>query len=173
MAGGQSSRQPNPMKLKLAGGQRRSAIAHGQSSQQADTKNLTNGQACRLDVIKTFTDNFYDVRNPSSFSTYEKLYRTAKTQSGVEPSNVKSWFEQQDAYTLHKHVQKRFPRNPYTVNNIMDLWEADLVDVQSLAKHNDGHRYLLTVIDVFTKYLHIVPLKSKPRNLSLKRLKRF
>jgi len=43
----------------------------------------------------------------------------------------------------------------------MDLWEADLVDVQALAKHNDGHRYLLTVIDDFTKYLHIVPLKSK------------
>ena len=43
----------------------------------------------------------------------------------------------------------------------MDVWESDLVDVQSLAKHNDGHRYLLTVIDVFSKFLLIVPLKSK------------
>jgi transposase InsO family protein len=43
----------------------------------------------------------------------------------------------------------------------MDVWECDLVDVQSLAKHNDGYRFLLTVIDVFSKYLHIVPLKSK------------
>ena len=43
----------------------------------------------------------------------------------------------------------------------MDVWESDLVDVQSLAKHNDGHRYLLTVIDVYSKSLHIVPLKSK------------
>ena len=41
----------------------------------------------------------------------------------------------------------------------MDVWESGLVDVQSLAKHNDGHRYLLTVIDVFSKFLHIVPLK--------------
>jgi len=41
----------------------------------------------------------------------------------------------------------------------MDLWETDLLDVQALAKHNNGHRYLLTVIDVFTIYLHIVPLK--------------
>ena len=49
----------------------------------------------------------------------------------------------------------------------MDVWEADLVEVQALAKHNDGHRYLLTVIDVFTKYLHIVPLKSKtPKAIS-------
>jgi len=43
----------------------------------------------------------------------------------------------------------------------LDVFEADLVDVQSLAKHNDNHRYLLTVIDVFSKYLHILPLKSK------------
>ena len=71
----------------------------------------------------------------SSFSTFQKLYSTAKAQRGVEPSTVKSWLEQQDAYTLHKPVRKRFPRNPYTVNNIMDLWEADLVDVHSLAKH--------------------------------------
>jgi len=136
-------------------------MAGGQRSRQADTKKLGDGQACRLDAIKNFTNNFYDLRNPCSFSTNEKPYRTAKTQSGVEPSAVKSWLEQQDAYTLHKPIRKRFLRNPYTVNKIMDLWEANLVDVQSLAKHNDGHRYLLTVIDVFTKYLHIVPLKSK------------
>ena len=38
------------------------------------------------------------------------------------------------------------------------------MDVQSFAKHNDDHRYLLTVIDVFSKFLHIVPLKSKTGN---------
>ena len=141
VGGGQSLRQTDTS-LKLAGSQTdwRSAMPGGQSSRQTDTQKLADGQAYRLDAIKNFTNNFYDPRNPCTFSTYEKLYRTAKTQSGVEPSAVKSWLEQQDAYTLHKPVRKRFPRNPYTVNNIMDLWEADLVDVQSLAKHNDDHR---------------------------------
>ena len=49
-------------------------------------------------------------------------------------------------------MKKRFPRNPYSVTNVMDVWECDLVDVQSLGKFNDGHRYILTVIDVFSKY---------------------
>ena len=35
------------------------------------------------------------------------------------------------------------------------------MDVQSLGKFNDGHKYILTVIDVFSKYLHMVPLKVK------------
>jgi len=109
-----------------------------------------------LDVIK---DLYFDPSGETSFGSYGKLLRKAKTLPGVEPSAVKPWLEQQDAYNVHKPVRKRFPRNPYTLSNILDLWEADLVDVQSLANHNDGHRNLLTVIDVFTKYLHIVPLK--------------
>jgi len=43
----------------------------------------------------------------------------------------------------------------------VDVFECDLVDVQALSKYNDGYKYLLTVIDVFSKFLHIVRLKSK------------
>jgi hypothetical protein len=46
------------------------------------------------------------------------------------------------------------------VNNINDVWESDLVDVQGLIKYNDGVKYLLTVVNVFSKFLHI-PLKRK------------
>ena len=35
------------------------------------------------------------------------------------------------------------------------------MDVQALSRHNDRVKYLLTVIDVFKKFLHMVPLKSK------------
>jgi hypothetical protein len=38
---------------------------------------------------------------------------------------------------------------------------SNLVDVQCLIKHNDGVKYLLTVIHVFPKFLHIVPLLTK------------
>ena len=43
----------------------------------------------------------------------------------------------------------------------MDVRECDLVDVQRLSKYNSGVSYLLSVIDVFSKYLHVVPLNSK------------
>ena len=43
----------------------------------------------------------------------------------------------------------------------MDVWECDLVDVQAISRHNDSVKYLLTLIDVFLKFLHMVPLKSK------------
>ena len=75
-------------------------------------------------------DDYYDPLQEAGFSTLEKIKRAAK-QTGIakKPSQVKSWFEKQDAYTLHRPVRKRFPRNPYSVNNIMDVRECDLVAV--------------------------------------------
>jgi hypothetical protein len=43
----------------------------------------------------------------------------------------------------------------------MDVREWDRVDVQGLAKFNDSFIYLLTVIDVFSKFLHVLPLRVK------------
>jgi hypothetical protein len=42
----------------------------------------------------------------------------------------------------------------------MEVWEFDLLDVQSLAKYNDMQRYILYVNDVFSKYLHLISVKT-------------
>jgi len=48
----------------------------------------------------------------------------------------------QNTYTWHKPVRKMFPRNPYTVRNIDDVWEMDLGDLSSLSKYNKKYKYL-------------------------------
>ena len=108
------------------------------------------------------SDLYYDPAKPSAFSTFKKLKNAAKqSKLGKKPGEIKSWLEMQEPYTLHKPLRRRFPRNPYTVNNLFDLWECDLVNVQAFSKSNDNYKYLLRVIDVFSKFLHIVPPKSK------------
>jgi transposase InsO family protein len=62
---------------------------------------------------------------------------------------------------MHRPVRKRFHRNPYDITNVMDVREYNLMNVKSLSKYNDKYKYLLSVIDVFSKFLHIVPLRSK------------
>ena len=89
---------------------------------------------------------YYNPEKPSVFSTVNKL-SAALTKKNK--SDVRAWLEHQDAYTMHRPVTKIFLRNPYTVSNVMDLWECDLLDMQSLAKYNDKYRYILSVIDVF------------------------
>ena len=40
-------------------------------------------------------------------------------------------------------------------------WQADLADMQGIARQNGGMSYLLTVIDVFSKFAWVVPVYSK------------
>ena len=42
-----------------------------------------------------------------------------------------------------------------------NTWGVDLADMQLISKHNKGIRYLLCVIDLFSKYAWVVPLKDK------------
>ena len=67
----------------------------------------------------------------------------------------------QDTYTLHKPARRNFKRNRIIVGGIDEQWQMDLADMQSLKQYNDGYRYLLVCIDVFSKYAWIVPIKSK------------
>ena len=103
---------------------------------------------------------YYDPAKPSGFATLKILQEAARqTKLGKNSGELLSWLLTQDTYTLHRPVRRTFPRNPYTVNNLFDVWECDLIDVQAFGKFNDNYKFLLTVIDVFSKYLHIVPLK--------------
>ena len=56
----------------------------------------------------------------------------------------------QDTYTFHKPVWYRFKRNRVVVGAIDEQREANLVIMDSLNKHNNGFKYILTVIHVLT-----------------------
>ena len=65
------------------------------------------------------------------------------------------------ANELHKPIRRKFMKRTVFAKNVDDIWTADLVDMQQFAKNNKGVKYLLTVIDVFSKYGWIIPLKTK------------
>ena len=89
---------------------------------------------------------YYNPEQPAAFSSVAKLVKATKNKT----KDVQEWLSAQDTYTLHKVARKRFPRNPYTLTNIDDVWEADLADLTSLVKYNNGYKYLLNVI-----YFHV------------------
>ena len=63
--------------------------------------------------------------------------------------------------SLAKMYLDRFRRRRTYAKGINDLFQADLVDMSAMARQNDGNRYLLTCIDVFSKRAWAVPLKNK------------
>ena len=74
---------------------------------------------------------------------------------------MKQFLRKQDAYTLHKKVIYKFPRNRIYVSKIDEIWQIDLVQLDQYKKDNDGYSYLLTAICSLSRYAWAVPLKNK------------
>jgi len=62
---------------------------------------------------------------------------------------------------LHKPAIKKFQRRRVTVKRIDEIFGADLVDMNEWKNDNNKIRYILTVIDVFSKFAWAIPLKDK------------
>lgn len=103
---------------------------------------------------------YYDLKNPAGLASEKKLVTEAK-KFGFSKDDVHKWLQEQDTYTLHKPVRRNYRRSRYYLLAIGDLYQADLADMSSLARWNGGVKYLLVLIDCFSKFLWIFPAKQK------------
>lgn len=105
---------------------------------------------------------YHDAGSEGGYSSVAKLHRLARERGlKVSRKQVRDWLKSEVTYTLHFPARRRFKRNPVVASAVGELCQADLVDMQAFASENDGFKYLLTFIDVFSKMAFAVPIKSK------------
>ncbi len=115
------------------------------------------GKSVILEMEQKLRAIYYDPKNPAGFSSVSKLAKA----SGYSEAKVKTWLKAQPTYTLHRQARKRYPTRKYIVHDIDEQWQADLADVSLISKENDDIRFLLTVVDIFSRYAWVRPCKSK------------
>src|SRR5277367_4926729 len=108
-------------------------------------------------MVDKLKEIYYDPSHPASYGGVAKL----SAASGLSQKAVKDWLRSQAAYTLHKAARVRFTSRKYHVSGMDHQWQMDLVDMQAYAADNDGFKYILTVIDMFSRYAWAVAIKSK------------
>ena len=106
--------------------------------------------------------------HPTAFSGITNLSQFHKipTQKAVKILDGVS------SYSIHREVKRPRQRNPFFVYNRRDHVQADLIEVGQLAESNDGIRYLLTAIDMFSKFAVCVPMKNKRQDTAIEALKK-
>ena len=92
----------------------------------------------------------------NTINTKQKLGLGVKKKNA---KNLDTW--EALANELHKPIKRNFTKRRVIAHNVDDIWCSDLVDMQKLSKWNRGYKYLLMVLDLFSKYGWIVPLKTK------------
>ena len=117
------------------------------------------------DIKQLLESIYFEPSNEGSFGGVQRLYKKAKTlQKTIQKHDIIKFLKNQDAYTHHKDIIRKFPRQAVIVSGIDSQWQADLVVLPDLIAYNDGYVNILTVIDIFSKYAWAIPLKDKTAN---------
>ena len=95
-------------------------------------------------------------KKPRKFS-----WRYRINEGSTKKNKTKKWLSGQLAYSLNKPMLKRFQTRAYKTYGIDDLWQMDLMEMIPYSKINKGNKYILTCIDVFSRFARAVPVKSK------------
>lgn len=96
--------------------------------------------------------------HPIAYSGINNVYNYYNRQ--VPLIKIKKLLSGNEGYTLHKELHKQ-QRNITYKHFKRYQFQMDLVEVQHLSTKNDGIRYLLNCIDIFTRYAFVRPLKDK------------
>lgn len=100
---------------------------------------------------------YYDPNHPAALGSVNALAAATNVPKG----KTKEWLTKQPTYTLHRRALKTYPYRKYYVNTIDDQWQMDLADMNQLQHKNNNHRYILTCIDILSRYAWARPLKTK------------
>ena len=112
-----------------------------------------------FDIAK---DPKYDAYQRGLASMVYKFFDKKSEGSGAKHVNTKFIPQnKQLADEIHKPIIRKFKKRKVYSAFKDNIWAADLADMQLLSRYNKGIRFLLCVIDIFSKYAWVVPLKDK------------
>ena len=128
----------------------------------SDSKNISK---------RTIADKAFNIAKDTKYDGYQrglasmvyKFFDKKSAGSGAKHVNNTKLApqNQQLAEELHKPIIKKFEKRKVHAAFKDNIWGADLADIQLLNRYNKGIRFLLCVIDIFSKYAWVVPLKDK------------
>ena len=116
-----------------------------QPSEAAQTENEAENGSTR----KTLNENL------------EELYTSIKSAPNYS-AKIEAFLRQYPLHSVNKRItKKKFPRRRVVARFPMDVWMADLIEYPGLKWHNGNYKFVLLVVDVFTKMIYVEPMKRK------------
>ena len=116
---------------------------------------------------KVLRDKAFNIAKNPKYDGYQrglasmvyKFFDKKSAGSGIANNEIKQ--NLQLAEELHKPIIRKFKKRKVYSGFKDNIWGADLADMQLISKFNKGFRFLLCVIDIFSKYAWVVTLKDK------------
>ena len=104
--------------------------------------------------------------NPKTgYQSAERLYQKALGDGlNVSREQVKDWLRSQDTYTRYKPIVRKHKFRQTKVNYLGEQIQMDLVDMGSYKNKNKGYYWILTSIEILSRYAFAIPVYRKDTN---------
>ena len=113
------------------------------------------------EVFNIVKDPKYNGYQHGLASMVYKFFDKKTSGSGIKNENISN---KKLAEELRKPIIRKFDKRKVHSPFIENIWSADLADMQPISKFDRGFKFLLCVIDIYSKYAWVIPLKDKKRN---------
>ena len=106
---------------------------------------------------------FFNPDSPAAFSSLDKLYRFVRKDGKyvLGKAKIEKWLLEQESYAVHREERSKFKRRRVIVPYKGYQLDADTADMSFYQSSNGGYKYFALFIDIFSRYVWTVGLKSK------------
>jgi len=111
-------------------------------------------------------------RKQNNQDAFNNIYKDL-SQPGAYTQKIKRYLRQNVTHSLHKSVRKKFKRRRIITHYPGQIVQMDLIDMQKYYTINSHYKYILVVLDLFSKQLWMEPLKSKEGHETAQAIRRI
>jgi hypothetical protein len=128
---------------------------------------ITMTQAQIIEIENLLSEVYHDTSNPASYQGISPLLKevnrilAASNRAQIPRQTVVDWMEKQNAYTTIKNSRVKFPTNPYKIPQLNSQLGSDLIDLSKFSSFNNGYRWILVIMNLYSRFVWTEPLKSK------------
>jgi hypothetical protein len=119
--------------------------------------------------IQNFKREYTTIGNPIAFSGIDNVRRA----KGVDTKDAEDKLAHIFSYSVHREYKKPRFMNPFYIYFFRQQIQVDLIDVSMYHQWNDGIKYIMCCIDVFTKKAWLQTLKNKQAPTSRNAMSKF
>ena len=118
---------------------------------------------------------YYDPKHPGAYGGVEKLYRAVRKEGKfvIGRTKIRNWLLKQEDYAVHRETRSKFKRRRVVAPFVDYQWDVDTANMTFYKKENDGNAFFVLAIDILSKFIWTVPLRTTTGQEMVLALKRM
>lgn len=118
---------------------------------------------------------YYDPNHAGAYGGVEKLYRAVRKEGKfvISRAKIRNWLLKQEDFAVHRETRSKFKRRRVVAPFVDYQWDVDTANMTFYRKDNDGYAYFALAIDILSKFVWTVPLRTTTGQEMAQALKRM